>query len=149
MTVYLSLGSNLGNREETINKALELLATQIGPLIKRSSFYYSKPWGFTSEHDFCNICASFDTSLDPFALLRVTQAIEVELGRTEKSQEGIYHDRVIDIDILQYFDNDGKEINVNCQLSTVNSLTIPHKNMKNRDFVMIPLKEIAENISFL
>ncbi len=139
MTVYLSLGSNLGNREETIKKALELLATQIGPLIKRSSFYYSKPWGFTSEHDFCNICAAFDTQLDPFTLLRTMQQIETQLGRTHKSKNGNYSDRIIDIDILTYGD---------LRIDTP-ELTIPHKNMKNRDFVMIPLKEIAENISFL
>ncbi|MBO4666128.1 MAG: 2-amino-4-hydroxy-6-hydroxymethyldihydropteridine diphosphokinase, partial [Paludibacteraceae bacterium] len=102
MIVYLGLGANLGNREETINRAVELLSEQVGPLIKRSSFFYSKPFGFDSPNDFCNICASFDTQLSPLDLLHTTQGIERTLGRTQKSHNGIYHDRTIDIDILIY-----------------------------------------------
>ena len=114
MLVYLSLGANLGNREETINIALDLLTEQVGTLVRRSSFFYSKPWGFDSENDFCNICASFRTSLAPIDLLLTTQSIERALGRKEKSN-GTYHDRTIDIDIIRVFDDDGTEIK--CQIS--------------------------------
>lgn len=134
MIVYLSLGANLGYREETINKALELLAEQVGPLIRRSSFFYSKPQGFDSPNEFCNLCASFETGLSPLTLLHTTQAIERKLGRTQKSIDGVYHDRVIDIDILLY---------EGIQLST-EELTIPHPKMKERDFVMSPLHEIMQ-----
>ena len=132
MLVYLGLGANLGNREETINNAVKLLSEQVGPLIKRSSFFYSKPLGFDSPNDFCNICAAFDTQLAPLDLLHTTQAIERTLGRTEKSQNGIYHDRTIDIDILLY---EGVQMNTP-------ELTIPHPEIKKRDFVTSPLKEI-------
>ncbi len=136
MIVYLSLGANLGKREETIDKAVELLTAQVGPLIRRSSFFYSKPWGFESEHDFCNICASFDTALAPTSLLHITQQIEKELGRMKKSQNGNYSDRLIDIDILLYGD----------LIIDTPELTIPHKNMQERDFVMVPLHEIAPDL---
>ena len=133
MIVYLGFGANLGNREETINKAIELLSEQVGPLIKRSSFFYSKPWGFDSPNDFCNICASFETTLSPLDLLHVTQSIERQLGRTKKSHDDIYSDRYIDIDILIYGD---------IQIST-EELTIPHPKMQKRPFVMVPLQEIS------
>ena len=148
MIVYLSLGSNLGNREQTIDKAIQLLSEQVGPLIKRSSFFYSKPWGFDSPNDFCNICASFKTELSPLDLLYTTQSIERQLGRTKKSNfkqqsgltsnsEAVYSDRPIDIDILLYGD---------LQLSTPD-LTIPHPRMHQRDFVMRPLREIGCDIT--
>lgn len=132
MIVYLGLGANLGNREETINKALKLLSEQVGPLVKRSSFFYSKPMDFDSPNDFCNICASFDTQLAPLDLLHTTQAIERTLGRTRKSRNGIHYDREIDIDILLY---------EGVQMATP-ELTLPHPEIKKRDFVTSPLNEI-------
>ena len=152
MTIYLSLGANLGNREETINKALELLSEQVGPLIKRSSFYYSEPWGFDSPNEFCNLCASFQTSLSPLDLLHTTQSIERQLGRTHKSQITTalpidrnhksqiinYSDRVIDIDIIRVFDRE-TEIFINTP-----ELTIPHRFWTQRDFVKFPLNEILQ-----
>ena len=134
MKVYLGLGSNLGNREETINRAVEMLSGQIGPLVKRSSFNYSEPWGFDSANDFCNICASFETQLSPEELLLVTQDIEKQLGRTQKSVNKEYHDRTIDIDILIY-----EGVNM-----CTEKLTIPHPEMAKRAFVMVPLSEIMQ-----
>ena len=167
MIVYLGLGANLGNREQTINTALELLVDQIGPLIKRSSFYYSKPWGFNSPNDFCNICASFETELSPLDLLHTTQSIERQLGRTKKSNfkqqsgltsnsEAVYSDRPIDIDIIRAFDDDGTEIkcqisndkspilNLKSQMSSAPLLTLPHPLWQKRDFVKVPLEEIMQ-----
>ena len=144
MLVYLSLGANLGEREATINKALDLLATHVGPLIKRSDFYYSKPWGFDSPNEFCNLCASFTTSLSPLDLLHTTQSIEKQLGRTQKSN-GVYQDRTIDIDIIRAFDDNGNEIFVNHQSPITNhQLTIPHPLWQQRDFVKVPLAEIMQ-----
>ncbi len=156
MLVYLSLGANLGNREQTIDKAVQLLFEQIGPLIKRSSFYYSKPWGFNSPNDFCNICASFKTELTPLNLLHTTQSIERQLGRTHKTQITNYADRPIDIDIIRAFDDNGTEIK--CQISNDKSpilnlkspmsspplLSLPHPLWQQRDFVKVPLEEIMQ-----
>ena len=142
MLIFLSLGSNIGNREATINQALDLLATQVGPLIKRSSFFYSQPWGFDSPNEFCNLCASFTTSLSPLDLLHTTQSIEKQLGRTQKSN-GTYQDRTIDIDIIRAFDDNGNEIFVNHESPITNhQLTIPHPLWQQRDFVKVPLAEI-------
>ena len=143
MIVYLSLGANLGNREETLNKAIELLSEQVGPLIKRSSFFYSKPWGFDSPNNFCNLCASFTTSLSPLDLLHTTQSIEKKLGRKTKSQITNYKsqitnysDRSIDIDIIRLFDGE-KELSIDTP-----ELTIPHRFWTLRDFVKVPLQQI-------
>jgi len=138
MVVFLSLGANLGNREETIDKALNLLAEQVGPLIKRSSFFYSKPWGFDSPNDFCNLCAAFKTALSPSELLHTTQTIERALGRQHKSINGQYCDRTIDIDIIRVFDHK-KEIFIDTP-----ELTIPHPLWHERDFVKVPLEEIMQ-----
>ena len=146
MLVYLSLGANLGDREATINRALDLLTTHVGPLIKLSDFYYSKPWGFDSPNDFCNLCASFTTPLSPLDLLRTTQSIERQLGRTHKSN-GTYQDRSIDIDIIRAFDENGNEIkcefiNPKSPIGSVPLLTIPHPLWQQRDFVKVPLQQI-------
>ena len=146
-TVYFSLGANLGNREQTLMEAIHLMEQRVGTLLRCSSFYYSEPWGFRSEHSFCNLCASFETPLTPEQLLAETQTIEKLLGRTEKTNSTpirsirhdlpTYHDRTIDIDILQYFDAQHQEIERQTQV-----LTLPHPFMQERDFVRIPLQEI-------
>lgn len=140
-TVYLSLGANLGEREATLMQAVGLLEQRVGELLRCSSFFYSAPWGFQSEHGFCNLCAAFRTGLTPEEILLRTQAIERELGRTHKTtmRAGLaeYHDRCIDIDLLQYFDEQGNE--VRRQSAT---LTLPHPLMHEREFVMVPLREI-------
>lgn len=131
-TVYLSLGANLGNKEQTLDQAVAILSAEAGTLLRRSSFFYSEPWGFRSEHSFCNICISMLTTLTPLELLDLTQDIERRLGRTKKSSDRVYHDRTIDIDLLIY---EGVEMQTP-------RLTLPHPLMQERDFVMIPLREI-------
>ncbi len=137
MVYYLSLGSNLGEREQTIRRALELIGQQVGTVLRCSSFYYSEPWGFTSEHPFCNLCCAVETSMEPLAVLAATQSIERALGRTKKSVNGVYSDRSIDIDLIQVFDDAGNEIT--CSTPT---LTLPHPLWSDRPFVRIPLEEI-------
>ncbi|MBO7457079.1 MAG: 2-amino-4-hydroxy-6-hydroxymethyldihydropteridine diphosphokinase [Paludibacteraceae bacterium] len=138
MLYYLSLGSNIGDREQTLRRALLLMEQQIGRISRCSSFYYSAPWGFESEHEFCNLCCALETALTPHEVLHRTQAIELQLGRTRKSADGHYADRTVDIDIIQAFDGD-TEITV-----TTPELTIPHPLWQEREFVCVPLNEIKE-----
>lgn len=133
-TVYLSLGSNLGDREATMRRAIDLLNERAGSVDRQSSFIETEPWGFESTNKFLNMCVRLLTTLSPEQLLMATKQIERELGRTQKSVNGQYHDRPIDIDILMYDD---------LQLSTPD-LTLPHPHMQEREFVMIPLREILE-----
>lgn len=130
--LYLSLGSNLGDREQMLHRAIALISERIGTVQRVSSFIETEPWGFQSEHPFLNAACMVLTTLSPERCLKETQKIERELGRTKKSKNGVYHDRPIDIDLLLYG---------NLKLSTP-KLTLPHPHMYERDFVMKPLREI-------
>lgn len=133
-TVYLGLGSNLGNKQANIGQAIRKIEELIGTVERQSALYVSEPWGFRSSHNFVNAVVRVSTTLAPLALLRATQQIERNMGRKKKSTDGIYHDRIIDIDILLYDDLTIDEPD----------LKIPHPLMQQRPFVMIPLKEISE-----
>ena len=141
--VYLSLGSNLGDREGNIRKAIALLHERVGEVVRQSSLIETVPWGFESEHRFLNGVILCETTLTPRQVLKATQKIERELGKTKahatmrqlsmlNSQLPTFKDRPIDIDILLYDDWEVEEPD----------LKIPHPLMRERDFVMIPLKEI-------
>lgn len=134
-SVYLSLGTNLGDKERNIAEAINKIGELIGDVVRQSALYATKPWGFESANDFINAAVCVDTELSPRQVLAMTQQIERSMGRTEKSKDGVYHDRLIDIDILLY----GK-LHINEP-----DLKIPHPLMNERDFVMIPLKEIMGN----
>lgn len=131
---YLSLGSNLGDRHATMQQAILLLGKQAGTVDRVSSAIETEPWGFESANKFLNMCVRIITPLSPEQLLATTKDIELQLGRTTKSVNGQYHDRPIDIDILTYDD-----LHINTP-----SLTLPHPHMHERDFVMIPLREILD-----
>ena len=133
--LYISLGSNLGNKEEKLRRAIELINERIGSVLRTSSFIETEPWGFQSENIFLNAACLVETQLTPRQCLRETQKIERLLGRNRKSKDGVYHDRPIDIDLLLY---DDLQINEG-------DLILPHPHMQERDFVMIPLKEIMED----
>lgn len=130
--VYLSLGANTGDRERTMRLAVALLEESVGQVARCSTFIETEPWGFESPNRFLNACVLVLTALSPRQVLEATQAIERQLGRTSKSVAGQYHDRPIDIDILLY---DGLHIDEG-------DLQIPHPHMAERDFVMVPLREI-------
>ena len=134
-TIYLSLGTNLGSREDNLERALLLLQEQVGKLLRRSSVHETTPWGFESSHMFLNLCVCMATSLSPLQLLAATKQIERQMGRTQKSEQGHYADRVIDIDILLYDDAHVNE----------SDLIIPHPHMYERDVVMLPLNEILDD----
>ena len=119
-----------------MHRAIALIDERVGTVQRVSSFIETEPWGFQSEHPFLNAACMVLTTLSPEQCLAETQKIERELGRTTKSKNGIYHDRPIDIDLLLYGD---------LRLSTP-KLTLPHPRMYERDFVMIPLKEILPSV---
>ncbi|MBQ9216465.1 MAG: 2-amino-4-hydroxy-6-hydroxymethyldihydropteridine diphosphokinase [Prevotella sp.] len=135
---YLGLGSNLGNREQQIERAIILIGERVGKVLRQSSLIETEPWGFQSDNKFLNAAILCETALTPRQLLRATQQIERKLGRrkTLRSQlpDRQYKDRSIDIDILLYDD----------WVINEPDLKIPHPLMEQRDFVMIPLKEIKQ-----
>lgn len=129
---YLGLGTNIGNKRRNLITAAALLAERVGDVLALSGFYETEPWGFESNNWFLNAAVKLNTDYSPQELLVITQQIEKELGRTEKSN-GTYHDRVIDIDILLYDD----------EVLQTPELVLPHPLMHERKFVMEPLAEIA------
>lgn len=133
-SVYLGLGSNLGDKEENIRKAIELIGLRVGLVARQSSLISTEPWGFESDNQFVNAAVLCHTELSPREVLRATQKIEREMGRSNKSVDGNYSDRIIDIDILLY-----DELRVDEP-----DLQIPHPLMLKREFVMIPLREIRD-----
>ena len=159
--VYLGLGSNLGDREQQLKQAIRFIDERIGEVVRQSSFIETEPWGFQSDHRFLNAAICCLTDKTPREVLQLTQQIERDLGKTEAHATRraphpssifhlpssiihhpssifhhpssiIHHDRPIDIDILLYDDWKVSEPD----------LKIPHPLMHQRDFVMIPLKEI-------
>ena len=170
--VYLGLGSNLGDREQQLRQAVRLVDERVGRVVRQSSFIQTEPWGFQSEHLFLNAAICCLTDKTPREVLQLTQQIERDLGKTKAHATHrpssllhltssilhhpspdaprlssilhhpssilhlpssiIHHDRPIDIDILLYDDWKVDEPD----------LKIPHPLMHQRDFVMIPLKEI-------
>jgi 2-amino-4-hydroxy-6-hydroxymethyldihydropteridine diphosphokinase len=130
-TVYLGLGSNLGKREENLERALELLAQRLR-MGKVSSIYDTEPVGNTNQPRFLNIACQAFTNIKPEGLLSLAKGIEIKMGRRGRSGEP----RVIDIDILIYGD----------QVMKTPDLIIPHPRMAERAFVLVPLAEIAPDL---
>lgn len=91
-TVYLGLGTNLGDKEANLRTAIYKLQERIGKQVSLSSFYETAPWGFESDHSFLNAAIGLETNLPPIEILHITQEIEKELGRTKKSVNGSYSD---------------------------------------------------------
>tara|TARA_B100000161_G_scaffold245360_1_gene200233 strand:- start:1081 stop:1563 length:483 start_codon:yes stop_codon:yes gene_type:complete len=130
--VYLSIGSNKGNRSVLINKAIDEIDKKIGKIISRTSIYQSKSWGFDSN-DFYNLSLLIDTDIEPKSLLINLKKIEKSMGREDI--DGSYSDRFIDIDIL-FYDN----IIIDSE-----DLKIPHPKIEIRKFVLVPMLEIADD----
>jgi 2-amino-4-hydroxy-6-hydroxymethyldihydropteridine diphosphokinase len=134
--VYLSLGSNSGDRVGYLQQAASLIgaANDIN-VITSSSFYETEPWRMDSKNWFVNAVIQISTSLSPQDLLDVCKRIESQLGRKRDENSDKYSDRTIDIDIL-FYDN----------LITCNdNLTIPHPLIHKRAFVLVPMLEIAQD----
>lgn len=139
--VYFSIGSNQGDRLAKLNAAVEMLEQRLGKgsLLRRSSVIETKAWGFEAP-DFLNCAVCLRSDKQPLEILRICKEIESALGRTPAAPQydadgkRIYHDRPIDIDILLYGD----------EKVELPELRIPHPLMRERDFVMLPLKEILK-----
>ena len=130
--IYLGLGTNLGDKVQNLNTAIQKIGIEIGDVWNVSAFYASKAWGYSSENNFLNAVILVSSQLTPPEVLTKTKQIEKKMGRTEKP-DNKYHDRIIDIDIMMYD---------NLTISLPN-LQIPHPWMHQRDFVLNPLEEIA------
>lgn len=133
--VYLSLGSNVGDKFLHLNNAIDELRL-IGKIEDISPIFESQPWGFESDNQFYNTTVMLRTQLSPNELLSKTKQIEKKLGRTQKTQNNIYSDRIIDIDILFY----------NNLVFSSEELTIPHPLLQKRTFVLYPLQRIAPDL---
>lgn len=133
-TTYLSLGTNLGNRIENLQSAIDEINLSVGHVRKISSVYKTRSWGFEGE-DFYNICLEVSSSLTPEKMIKTVLDIERKLGRLRDAQQG-YNNRIIDIDILLFDD----------EIIFYNDLKVPHPEMLKRKFVLVPLTEIAPNV---
>jgi len=129
--VFLGIGTNLGKREQNLDEAIKRVEENIGPVLKYSSIYETEPWGFEAQEEFLNMVAEIQTDLIPEILLERILNIETLMGRVRSNER--YSSRLIDIDILLY---------ENIMVDKLN-LHIPHPQMHNRRFVLVPLCEIA------
>ena len=132
--LYIGLGSNLGDRSALLDEALQLIDERVGQVVRVSSYYETEPWGFQSENIFLNAAALVITTLSPQRCLKETQHIERQLGRVDKTVDGAFQDRPIDIDLLMYDDLEVNEPD----------LILPHPHIEEREFVQIPLQEILD-----
>lgn len=134
-TVYLSLGSNLGNKLDYILQAKIFINADIGIITNMSSLYLSEPWGYYSQNEFINQCIEVKTLLNPLEVLKNIKNIENILGRGTHPKD-VYSDRTIDIDIL-FYDN------ICCRYKDI--ISIPHPLLHERRFILLPLADIASN----
>lgn len=130
---YIALGSNLGDKEKNLRRALLLLTQQGVEVVRVSSFLSTEPYGVTDQPQFLNAVACVRTSLAPLALLDVLLATELAMGRVRLRHWG---ERNIDLDLLLYED----------VVLDMPRLHLPHPDMQNRDFVLLPLAEIAPEL---
>jgi 2-amino-4-hydroxy-6-hydroxymethyldihydropteridine diphosphokinase len=128
--VTLLLGTNLGDKFRNLAEAKKKISSEIGQILMQSSVYESEPWGFSHPENFLNMVVTVDSELSALEILTKIKFIEKKLGRNGKSK--IYEARIIDIDIL-YFNN---------EIINYPELTIPHPQMHNRKFTLLPLDEI-------
>ncbi|WP_310555586.1 2-amino-4-hydroxy-6-hydroxymethyldihydropteridine diphosphokinase [Flavobacterium sp.] len=128
--VVLSLGSNQGNRQENIENTIQLIQKEIGLVLRVSKLYESPSWGFESEA-FYNCALILHTSLSPEKILKKIALIEKKIGRFPK-QSPNYEARIIDVDIIA----------IDEQITNTNSLSIPHPQMQNRLFVLLPMQDL-------
>ncbi len=130
MSIFIALGSNLGNKEKNLKDALRLLSCKGITVCRVSDFFTTKPYGVTDQPDFLNAVAEVETDKSPMELLHILLQIEQEMGRRRTRRWG---ERNIDLDLLLY-DN---------QIIDLPDLKVPHPDMQNREFVLCPLAQIA------
>jgi 2-amino-4-hydroxy-6-hydroxymethyldihydropteridine diphosphokinase len=131
-TVYIMLGGNEGKVDETFFETLQCIERLLGKVVKTSSIYQTQAWGPIPQADYLNMALMFQTTYSPLMVLQTLLKIESILGRKRKER---YGPRTIDIDVIFYGNRKIKHPN----------LTIPHPELASRNFVLIPLNEIATN----
>ncbi len=131
-TAYLGLGSNLGDREDNLRRAVSLLRQRVS-LAALSSVYETEPWGYTSQPTFLNLACAVETRLSPGELLELAQGVERDLGRVSTFR---YGPRTMDVDILLYGD----------EVIETFDLQIPHPSFSERAFALVPMAEIAPSL---
>ncbi len=131
--MILLLGSNIGEREKLLSKAIDQIRTQIGDIALRSSIYESEPWGFEADNAFLNQAVLVKTDRGPRSILHSIWDIEIAFGRLRTGSD--YESRTIDIDILTWRD----------KIFWTKKLQVPHVQLQNRKFALTPLAEIAGN----
>lgn len=131
--IYLLLGSNLGNSRKILKRAIIEIENDIGDIVTSSSVYKTKAWGVENQPDFLNQVVEIKSSLSPQIILKKANSIEEKLGRVRNIK---WHSRVIDIDILYYGE----------LIIDTNNLVIPHPENQNRNFVLVPICEIAPEL---
>ncbi|WP_035841964.1 2-amino-4-hydroxy-6-hydroxymethyldihydropteridine diphosphokinase [Crocinitomix catalasitica] len=132
--VYLSLGSNLGDKSKNLELAYRQLRSDVGTIVKISKIIETEPWGYESDELFFNVVIEMNTTLSLVHLFKKIKEIEQRLGRSEKISSA-YEDRIIDIDIIDY----------NSERWIDDDLIVPHAKMHLRLFVLIPLFELNAN----
>lgn len=130
-TIVLLLGSNMGNKAQNLKDAIQLIEKNISKIVQKSSVYETEPWGNSNQDSFYNQAVLLHSSIAPNELLQKCQTIELQLGR-DREKEQKWSSRTIDIDILIY----GNQI-----INTPN-LKVPHPELPNRNFALIPLMEL-------
>ncbi len=132
--IFLGLGSNIGNRGENISKAIEFIKNISGSeFLRCSSFYESAPWGNEFQNNFINCVVEINTEIAPEELFLILKDIEIKCGRKKREK---WAEREIDIDILFYGD----------LIFEKQDFYIPHKEICNRNFVLIPMNELAPDL---
>jgi len=132
-SVFVLLGSNLGDRELLVNQASKMIGERCGKIVAKSRLYESEPWGFKSEHWFLNQVVKVETAFSPDALMEVLLEIEKELGRDRSVPHEGYVSRPMDLDIL-YFGN---------EIIDTQMVKAPHPHLHERRFTLLPLCDIA------
>jgi 2-amino-4-hydroxy-6-hydroxymethyldihydropteridine diphosphokinase len=132
-TAYLLIGGNLGDRAAYLQQAIKQIEALCGHITRTSSIYETAAWGNTNQPAFYNQAIQLTTSLPPETLLEQLLAIEIEMGRVRTQK---YGPRTIDLDILMIDD----------KVLDTNTLTIPHPQLHNRRFALLPLAEIAPSL---
>lgn len=127
--VYISLGSNMGDRQFNINKAIKLVDEKVGKVVKVANIIETTAYGYENQADFLNTAICVQTNIEPYELLLILKDIEKEVGRKPTFRWG---PRVVDLDIILYGD----------LVYVTSDLVIPHKDYKNRKFVLEPLIEL-------
>lgn len=132
-SVYILLGSNLGNRQGLVNQACRMIGERCGKVAAKSCLYESEPWGFKSEHWFLNMVLEINTPLPPDELMKTLLTIEKELGRDRVTPHEGYVSRPMDLDILYY----GNKV-IDTQM-----VVVPHPRLHQRRFTLLPLCDVA------